>query len=220
MDLLVKLFVLLWLAVFLFLAGYYWDIMSYFSPDAIDRWLTASGALAPIVYMVIMALAVVVSPIPSLPLDIAAGVFLGPFLGTLYSAVGALAGAVASFLMARILGRDLVEKILMGHVNFCTVCSDRILTKIVFLSRLLPMISFDVVNYGAGLTKMYLSRFSIATFLGMLPLTFVYNYFGSVLTFNKGWTLALGFLMVVFFFALPRFIEKRKLFPFNHEIAE
>ncbi len=55
--------------------------------------------------MGVMATAVVVSPIPSLPLDIAAGSFFGPLLGTLYAATGALAGAVLSFLIARLLGR-------------------------------------------------------------------------------------------------------------------
>ena len=138
----VKFLLFLSLAIVLLMSNYYWDYMSYFSPVAIQEWLKASGSLAPIVYMLVMAFAIVVSPIPSLPLDIAAGIFFGPWLGTLYSAIGALIGAVISFLIARFLGRDLVEKILKGHVNFCTFCSDKILTKIVFLSRLLPMVSF------------------------------------------------------------------------------
>ena len=82
------------------------------------------------------------------------------------------------------------------------------------------MVSFDVVSYGAGLTKMSLMRFSIATFLGMLPLTFVYNYFGSVLIFHKGWALVFGLLMVLLFFGLPRFIEKKNLFPLHHATEE
>jgi uncharacterized membrane protein YdjX (TVP38/TMEM64 family) len=51
----------------------------------------------------------------------------------------------------------------------------------VFFSRLFPVVSFDIISYGAGLTKMSLGNFSVATFLGMLPLTFIYNTFGSVL---------------------------------------
>ena len=114
----------------------------------------------------------------------------------------------------------MVEKILGGHVKFCTACSDRILTKIVFLSRLLPMVSFDVVSYGAGLTKMSLSLFSNATFLGMLPLTFLYNYFGPVITFHRGWSLTCGLLMVFLFFGLPLFLEKKNWLAPHHEIKK
>jgi len=59
------------------------DVFSYFSPEKIQGWLEKAGFAAPLVYMLIMALAIVVTPIPSLTLDIAAGAFFGPFLGTL-----------------------------------------------------------------------------------------------------------------------------------------
>jgi uncharacterized membrane protein YdjX (TVP38/TMEM64 family) len=187
------------LILFLFCAEHWWDIASKFHPDHI-------------LYMSIMALAVIISPIPSVPLDAAAGAFFGPLLGTIYSALGALLGAVTSFLIARFLGRDFMERFLGGHINFCTQCSDRLLARVVFLSRLVPIVSFDIVSYGAGLTKMSLKVFIIATFLGMLPLTFVYNTFGSVLVVGSWLALILGLFMVVLFFLFPLLIEKRDLF--------
>jgi uncharacterized membrane protein YdjX (TVP38/TMEM64 family) len=195
------------LAVVIYCSQFLWDFSSYFKPEQIHKWLADAGSFAPLLYMLVMATAVVISPIPSLPLDIAAGAFFGPLLGTVYSVAGALAGAVISFMIARLLGRELMERFLGGHVNFCEKCSDMILTKIVFLSRLLPVISFDVISYGAGLTKMSLKKFSIATFLGMIPLTFVYNYFGSVLVFGTGLTFVLGILMVILFFVMPGWLE-------------
>jgi uncharacterized membrane protein YdjX (TVP38/TMEM64 family) len=147
-----------------------WDLASFFSQERITSWLVMTGPFAPLVYMLIMAVAVVVSPIPSLPLDILAGAFFGPWLGTLYSALGALAGAIISFLIGRYLGREIVERFLGGHILFCVQCSDKLFTKVIFLSRLVPVISFDIVSYGAGLTKISVKRFALATFLGMLPL--------------------------------------------------
>ncbi len=188
-------------------AQYMWELSSYFHPEAIRGWLEGAGVWAPLIYMGIMAVAVIFSPIPSLPLDIAAGSFFGPFPGTLYSVAGALGGAVVSFLIARFLGRELIERFLGGHVNFCSSCSDRLLTKIVFLSRLLPVVSFDVISYGAGLTKMSLGKFTLATFLGMVPLTFLYNYSGSVFVFGSGLTAVLGMVMVILFFILPKWME-------------
>jgi uncharacterized membrane protein YdjX (TVP38/TMEM64 family) len=54
--------------------------------------------------------------------------------------------------------------------------------------------------------------FSVATFLGMLPLTVVYNYFGSVVVVSGRLTLAVGLGMVLFFFAFPVLIERYDLF--------
>jgi uncharacterized membrane protein YdjX (TVP38/TMEM64 family) len=54
--------------------------------------------------------------------------------------VGALVGAMISFLIARALGRDFIKRLVGGHINFCTECSDKLLTKIVFFST--PAIGF------------------------------------------------------------------------------
>jgi uncharacterized membrane protein YdjX (TVP38/TMEM64 family) len=208
----VKTILFIVVSIILILSPFILDIGSYFSPEKIQNLLSEAGGLAPVVYILVMALAVVISPMPSLPLDIAAGAFFGPFLGTIYSSLGALGGAVVSFMIARFLGREFMERFLGGHINFCTACSNKLLTKIVFFSRLLPIVSFDIVSYGAGLTKMSLKNFTLATFLGMLPLTFVYNFSGSVLVVGKGLTIILGLILVVLFFLIPRWIERKNLF--------
>lgn len=194
-------------AVLILLLARHMDIAYTFSPEAITARLARAGKFSPLLFMGIMALTVA-SPLPSLPLDIAAGAFFGPALGTLYSATGALGGAIISFSIARLLGRELIERFLRGHINFCTACSDRLLTAVVFFTRLLPVVSFDMVSYGAGLTKMSFKKFSLATFLGMLPLTFAYNYFGSTLVIDGRLAVILGLVMVLLFFLVPLWIER------------
>lgn len=203
-------------AVLFAVIHYYWDWKVLLHPDTIQQWLGRFGMAAPFVFMIVMALAIIISPIPSLPLDIAAGAFFGPFLGTLYAAVGALGGAVLSFLLARFLGRDLIERFLSGHVNFCTQCSDKVLAKIVFISRLIPVVSFDIISYGAGLTKMSLLTFSLSTFFGMLPLTFAYTTFGASFTIGFGWMSGLGIVVVLLFFLMPRLMEKMNWMEMDH----
>jgi len=192
-----------------------WDIASFFSPERLKNMLNSAGIYGPLLYIIMMALAVVISPIPSLPLDIAAGAVFGPFLGTLYSVIGALAGAVVSFQIARFLGREALEGFIGGHINFCTRCSDRLLSRVVLVSRLVPFISFDIVSYGAGLTKMSLRTFAVMTFIGMIPMTFVYNYFGAVVIVHKAISLVLGVCMVVLFLVLPSWTERRSPEFFN-----
>lgn len=188
------------------------DLSLFLDPERLAAWLRAAGPFAPVFFMGLLALAVVVSPLPSVPLDIAGGVVFGPWLGTLYAALGALVGSVVSFTLARFLGRPFIERFLSGHIQFCAECSDKLLTKAVFVSRLIPGVSFDLVSYGAGLTMMSLRKFSVATFLGMLPLTFVYTSLGAVLAVGKAFTLVLGATMVALFFLLPRWIERSDLF--------
>lgn len=81
------------------------------------------------------------------------------------------------------------------------------LTGVVFITRLIPVVSFDMVSYGAGLTKMSLSWFSLATFLGMLPLTFVYNNFGAALVVDGRPAVVVGTVMVLFFL-MPVWVER------------
>jgi len=211
-SLVIKIIVLAAFFVIMVVAQFFWDISSYFNPGNIKQLLNSAGSFAPLLFMLVMAAAVVISPIPSLPLDVAAGAVFGPFLGTLYAALGALAGSIISFMVTRKMGRELIEPFFGGHINFCKDCSDKLLTKVVFLSRLIPVVSFDIISYGAGLTRMSLKNFCLATFLGMLPLTFVYTYFGSTLALGKGLGIILSVMVVVMFFMIPWLIERYNLF--------
>lgn len=194
-----------------------------FKEARIEERLQAAGPLAPFVFILVMA-ATVVLPVPTFPLDVLAGRIFGPVLGTLYAVIGATLGATVSFLLARWLGRDLIARFLKGHINFCRQCSDKLLTKVVFLARLVPAVSFDVVSYGAGLTKMSLVRFAVASFLGMLPLTFAYASFGPLLSVSAPVAWIGGAIVVALLFLLPSWIERHDLFGlrrlFRHGDAE
>ena len=207
-SLIIKTSVLVLLVVAFIVLQLHFDIISFLSPDTINALLEEFGGMAPIIFMLAMACAIVISPIPSLPLSVAAGAFFGPFFGTLYSTLGALIGAVVSFLLARILGRELIERVLRRKLRFCPKCTVQVLTRIVFFSRLLPVVSFDVISYGAGLTSLPIKNFAIATFLGMLPLTFVYNYFGSVLIISSWLAIIIGVSFVILLFLLPRWVHE------------
>ncbi|MCP4204375.1 MAG: TVP38/TMEM64 family protein [bacterium] len=188
----------------------HFHLSAMFKEARIEDRLRAAGPLAPLVFVFVMA-ATVVLPVPTFPLDVLAGRIFGPVLGTLYAALGAMLGAMVSFLLARWLGRDLVARFLKGHINFCRQCSDKLLTKVVFLARLVPAVSFDVVSYGAGLTKMSLPRFALASFLGMLPLTYAYASFGPLLSVSAPVAWIGGAIVVALLFLLPRWIERYDL---------
>ena len=178
------------------------------NPRRIVDYLDAWGPVGPVVFIVMMAAAVVISPIPSLPLDLAAGVAFGPFLGTAYAVIGAEIGAMISFLIGRFLGRDVIAKLLKIDVVFCEKCTDHHLTRLVFLSRLFPVFPFDLISYGAGLTNMSLKAFALATLFGMIPPTYALTYFGSSVV-TVDWPLILtGTGLIIVFLFLPKWIMK------------
>ena len=186
------------------------DLGETLNPQRIVEYLDSWGPWGPLVFMFMMATAVVVSPIPSLPLDLAAGAAFGPLLGTTYAVVGAEVGAILSFLIGRFLGKDLISRWLTTKVVFCEKCSDHHLIGMVFLARLLPIFSFDLISYGAGLTNMSLKAFALATLIGMIPPTFALTYFGSaVITVEWPFILS-GFLLIIIFLFLPKWIMNNR----------
>jgi uncharacterized membrane protein YdjX (TVP38/TMEM64 family) len=205
---------------FLALAWYLWDLSAFFSPAHVEAVLKSIGPLAPLVYVLIMAATAVIIPIPGPPLYVIAGALFGPVMGTVCAVVGSVAGAVIAFLLARFLGRDFVESLVGRQVVICCECSEGLLTKIVFFSRLLPLISFDVVSYGAGLTRMSLRNFTLATLFGFIPMTFIYHIFGSVLVFSAPTAIALGVLIVAVLFALPYVLRRYDLHKFQPRLVD
>ncbi len=185
-------------------------IQQLLDPETLTESLRELGMLGPLVLTGLMTLAVVVSPIPSLPIDLAAGATYGPWWGGVYVLVGAELGAVISFMIGRSVGRNFVEDWMGQHVVFCEKCSDHHLWGVVALARLLPIFSFDIVSYGAGLTRMSLRSFALATLLGMIPPTFAFTYFGSSLVVG-GWpVIVLSLLLISFFLAFPQWILKHR----------
>ena len=189
------------------LAMVFWfDLQEILQPHLVADWLREAGPFGPIVFIALMAAAVVISPIPSLPLDIAAGATFGPMLGTAYAVIGAEIGAIASFLIGRALGRDVLTRLLHTNVAFCERCSDRHLAIFVFLARLVPLFSFDIISYGAGLTNMSVRVFALVTFFGMIPPTLALTYAGSQVV-SGTWLLILsGLAMVGMMLLIPKLV--------------
>jgi SNARE associated Golgi protein len=93
-------------------------------------------------------------------------------------------------------------------VIFCEKCSDQHLGVLVFLARLLPVFSFDVISYGAGLTTLSLRTFALTTLLGMIPPSFALTYLGSRVV-SAQWTLVvLGGVLVAFFMLAPKLVKR------------
>lgn len=186
------------------------DYERYLTPGVIVQWLKDAGSLAPLLLIASMAAAVVIPPIPSLPLDLAAGAAFGPFFGTVYAVLGAELGAIGAFLIARAVGREALSRYLKADAVFCQLCTDHHLMGLMFFARLIPVFSFDVVSYGAGLTNISLRTFALATLFGMIPPTFAFTYLGSSVVSAQWPLIVAGSLMVVFFLLMPKLLARHR----------
>jgi len=177
----------------------------------LEAWITGMGALAPLAYILLRAVAIVLTVVPNAPLDVAGGVLFGPFWGTVYSLLGSEVGAVACFLLARSLGRDAITRLLHRDVAFGDGYPQRQMAYVVLFARFEPVFSFALVSYGAGLTGISLGAFALSTLVGMTPGTVLLNYYGK--TFFTGVALweqiLLGLALVAVLLIIPVWIRRK-----------
>jgi uncharacterized membrane protein YdjX (TVP38/TMEM64 family) len=147
--------------------------------SALQAIIVRLGAWGPLIIIFLMTLAILISPIPSAPIALAAGAAYGHGWGTLYVLLGAEAGALAAFGVARLVGHDTVHRWFGDRLSVGLFGSQNALMVIVLVSRALPFMSFDLVSYAAGLTVLSTWRFAIATLAGVAPISFLLAHFGS-----------------------------------------
>ena len=144
--------------------------------------IAALGPWGPLTLVITMALAIIINPVPSAPIALVAGALYGHTWGTLYVVIGAELGALTAFALARLLGYKLLSRLFGARIATGWLGSQNALMGMVFVSRLLPFISFDLVSYAAGLTTLKPWRFAVATLVGILPASFLLAHIGGELT--------------------------------------
>jgi uncharacterized membrane protein YdjX (TVP38/TMEM64 family) len=140
--------------------------------DVLRSWLAGTG---PVGWgAVVLGLTVVLlAPVPRSVVSVLIGVVAGFWTGVAVSLAGGLLSALVAFGLSRSLGRPAVERFAgrrMARV-------DRLLVDRGFLAvltgRLVPVMPFVVVSYGAGLTPIRPASYATATALGLVPSTVV-----------------------------------------------
>lgn len=151
--------------------------------DDMRAFIAKYGKWAMAVSALLMIFQSIAAPLPAFFITLTNANLFGWWQGCILSWASSMAGAALCFWIARILGRDAVERIctrgaLVSIEEFFAKYGKRC----ILVARLLPFISFDIVSYAAGLTSMGFWGFFAATGLGQLPACIVYSYVGGMLT--------------------------------------
>jgi uncharacterized membrane protein YdjX (TVP38/TMEM64 family) len=138
------------------------------------------GILAPVIFIGLQALQVIIAPIPGEVTGILGGFLFGEWLGLVYSTIGLTLGSVAAFGVGRWLGahyvRGLVSRKVWEKLGFIVEAEGAILCFIVYL---IPGLPKDMVCYLFGLSPMPFWVFTLISTLGRIPGTWVLSAQGA-----------------------------------------
>jgi uncharacterized membrane protein YdjX (TVP38/TMEM64 family) len=153
------------------------DLTSDEKLSHIRDFFDSFGHAAPVAYVFVVTVEVVIAPVPGTMLYAPGGIIFGGFWGGLLSLAGNVAGAAISCQLMRIFGGSISDRFI--HKPSLRRIHERIARHgvwVIFLLRVNPLTSSDLVSYAAGLTAMRLWKLCVGTALGMAPLCWVQAY--------------------------------------------
>lgn len=149
--------------------------------NAILVWFEEFGVWAPLMYFVFFSLC---SPhvFPVFLLSIGAGMLFGVTTGFMIVSAGNLLTCFLMFVLARYVGRDWCERkikqyAVLGKINRALESEG---WKILCMLRAVPIVHMVIMNIACGVSKIKLKDYLLGSWLGMIPMLFVYVYVGSL----------------------------------------
>lgn len=181
----------------------------------IIAWINELGWLAPMFFLITYCLATIMF-LPTMVLTLAGGALFGPIIGTMLNLLGATSGAACSFLITRHLVYERFSTQRGAKLDKLIAGVDEKGWMFVAFLRLVPIIPFNLVNYGLGITGIKFRLYLITTFIFLIPAEIIYTYCGyagmDILAkhshFYKNGGLLLSVLIVLFLCAI-KFINRK-----------
>jgi len=176
--------ILLILPFILLIIGYLYPSSFFSNQEAIRNYVNSFGSFAPIIFIILQILQVVITPISHYAVSIAGGYIFGLWLGALYNFIGRVIGTIIAFYLARYIGKKIVEKV----VNKQTQEKYNYLFEkgkvLLFLAYFLPLFPDDEISYLAGLSnlsaKLFIPLIVLGHISGSLSLAYIGNGIKSV----------------------------------------
>lgn len=148
-----------------------------FDPAVIENTMQELGPWGPLAHIALFALGTVLF-FPGALFGLAGGVLFGPFWGTLLNLAGATLGATAAFLVARYVAADWVREKAGARLERLIKGVEAEGWRFVALTRLVPLIPFNLLNYALGLTRIPVVSYVLASLVCMVPGTLAYTWLG------------------------------------------
>jgi uncharacterized membrane protein YdjX (TVP38/TMEM64 family) len=145
--------------------------------SAVEAGIRELGPFAALMFVGAFALATVFF-LPGSLFGLAGGIIFGPLWGTVWNLVGGTLGATMAFLAARFIAGDWIAAKARGRVKTVLSGVESEAWRFIALTRLVPIVPFNVLNYVLGLTRIPLSHYVLATLVCMTPGALAYAWLG------------------------------------------
>lgn len=163
------------------------------------------GILAPIAFVAINVLTIIISPLSSFPLWLASLGIYGFTITFILIVISHIIGSIVNFLIARHFGRPIIKK-LAGDNSLDKIdeMSHAIGLKTLFLARLVGGAATDYISYAAGLTSIRLKPYAIISSIVPLPMIFFNVYIlDKAIQLQPIYFIALGILSYIIAVSVP-----------------
>ncbi|MEJ2165417.1 MAG: TVP38/TMEM64 family protein [Desulfobacterales bacterium] len=195
----------------------YTPIKKYLTPQSLNDLLASAGLWAPLIFILIYAVAVCLFLPGTLLTGLGAAIF-GAYRGFVYVWLGAIAGASLAFLIGRTLGREFAASLVGDKLKKYDDAIERNGFATVLYLRLIYF-PFTPLNFGMGLTKVRFWDYFWGTGLGIIVGTFIFTFFigtlkevwvsgnwGELISFKVFFSISL----FIFSFFIPKIIKRFK----------
>ncbi len=137
------------------------------------------GIFAPLIFILIQALQVIITPISHYSIGVVGGFLYGPYLGAVLNWTGRMVGHTIAFFIAYFWGRKLAEKFVKKETleKYDKYIENK--SFILFIIYFLPLFPDDEISYLVGLSKMKFRMFFLANFFGHIGGSLGLAYIGS-----------------------------------------
>ncbi len=164
--------------------------------------------------LILIALKTVVAPLgfPGTPLTLLSGALLGNFFGTIAALIGNTLGATLAFLLSRYLLKEYFQKNLVSKYPKMRKYEERLEEKAfstVVALRLIPLFPFNALNFLLGVSNIPVRTYALASFVGMIPGTALFVYFGESLRMLSVINIVFAVLGIATLTYLGKMYEKR-----------
>ncbi|VAV85643.1 hypothetical protein MNBD_DELTA01-629 [hydrothermal vent metagenome] len=182
-----------------------------FNVETVKDFVAGFGVIAPLVFILVVAFKPVLFFIPAMGLTVVAGTLFGPFYGTLYVALGGAGSTIVAFLLARKFGRERALRFIKKSERLLKLdesMENNGFRTILFLRAI--NIPWDIVSYSAGFSSIRFIEFYLASLILLLPISFVYTYFGSSIWEPGSQNFIISLSLIIIFGTMPFVINKVK----------
>ncbi len=190
----------------LLILGYIYPIAFFSSQETIRDFIKPYGSFAPVIFILLQILQVVVTPISHYAVGIAGGFIFGTWQGFIYNWIGRVIGTLVAFYLGRKFGRKIIKHLVKEET---LNKYDKIFEKgklLLFLMYFLPLFPDDELSYLAGFSSIKARHYIPIMLLGHIGGSLGLAYIGSGLSYKdplfiffSAVTLVCGILFVLLY---------------------